>query len=305
MNVLIVGNGQMGQAVARVGSFRGHKSSFFTSRDERSQFLARAAENDVVCIAISTHDTGEAALGYILDAMRAGKPVALCEKGSLAYHFDEIRPYLGRIGYTAAAGGASGMLSLFSFPHLGLERIIGIVNGSLNFEFSECARNKDPYQVYSYIQRLGLCEPEKGSSLSGFVNGEVRDIVLKASIIFNRSGISDETLSASEFGEICLFEDEVLRQLARKSMRFVVSIAKKPNPAIDDHLYDCLRVRKGEWHIEIGLAHMSLLPFCPFPERQQNALVIEDYAGSTQITGIGAGPIPTAATMIMDAQNLV
>lgn len=304
MNALITGKGQIGRALARHLSFRGDRVSFFSSKDKRSTFPGRASKSDVVFLAIPTRDTGEAALEYIRDAVHAGKPVITCEKGSLAYHFEEVRPYLKRVGYTASVGGGSRMLSLFSFPHLGLKRMTGIVNGTLNFLFSECARGQDPYLVLTRAQKLGLCEPGN-NSLSDVVNAEVKDILLKTAILFNSSEVSKETLSASEFGEIRVSEKEILHQLGRKTMRFAVSIGREQNSVQKDGLYDCLHLRKGEWHIRASLTHVSSLPFNPFPKLYQNALIIEDAAGLTQIIGPGAGPVPTAATMIMDAMNLI
>lgn len=300
MKALIVGgNGQVGQAVAKLWSLKGNESSTFGSKDDRSKFEERAKQCGVIFLTIQTRDTGETALGYALDSVRADRRLVTCEKGLLGYRFQEIRSHLKHIRYTASVGGGSRMMSLFSRRRLGLKKMTGVVNGTLNFLFSECARGQDPYLALADAKRLGLCEPGN-NSLADVVNGELRDILLKVSILFNCSGISDEALSAKEFASVAVGEDEVLGQLARKTVRFVVSISKIPNEAMSDSLYGCLYVRKGEWHIQAGLARMSSLPFNPFPERQQNALVIEEGGGLTQVTGIGAGPIPTAETMIMD-----
>ena len=303
MNALIVGNGQVGRALAQLSSSLGDNTSFFTSKDDRSQFVARAQEHDLVYLATRS-DTGEIALGYALDALSIGKPVVTCEKGSGAYHYDKLKPHLNSIGCTASVGGASGALSLFLFPHLGLKKITGVFNGTLNFLFSECAKGRDPYEVLAEAQQLGLCEPGN-NSLADVVNGELQDLTFKTAIVANHAGMLDKVIRANEFGNLFVSENEVLRQLAHRSLRFVVSIGTEPDPAMADSLYNCFHIRKDSWHIEIGLAHMSLLPFHPFPQGPQNSMVIEDWAGSTQIWGIGAGPKPTAATMIGDARLLV
>lgn len=302
MNALIIGKGQVGQAVAYICSQLGHTWSFFGSKDDQSQFEGRVRQSDVVILAIPNQNDGDTALGYVLKAVKLGKRVAVCVKDFLGYRFDDVRPHLKNVFYTASAGGGSGLLSVLACPRIRVTQITGVVNGTLNFLFSECALGRDPYIVLAEAQELGLCEPGN-NSLADVVNGELQDILLKATIIFNHSMVSKETLNAREFATLYVGEDEVIRQLGRKTVRFVVSVSKQENPALTDSLYSCLHVRKDGWHIQAGLAQMSSLPFSPFPVREQNSLVIEDYGGLTQITGLGAGPIPTAATMIMDVMN--
>ena len=92
MNALIVGKGRIGYAVAREWESRGGKASFFTSKDDRSQFVKRAESNDIVFLAIPTRDNGEIALEYINDSVvEARKPIVTCEKGAFAYHFKQIK----------------------------------------------------------------------------------------------------------------------------------------------------------------------------------------------------------------------
>jgi homoserine dehydrogenase len=215
MKTLIVGgNGHVGQALSKQLIKLGHSVSLFGSRDNRLTFTDRVSRADVVFMTIPTCDTGEIALGYHLEALVAGKSMITCEKGALAYHYGKLKLYLdlGKIGYTATVGGGSGILSLFLFPHLHLKQIVGVVNGTLNFLFSECARGKDPYQVLAHASRLGLCEPGQ-SSLAGVVNGEIQDMVLKLVNLVNFSGVSSQVLHASEFGSLYLSESEILNQL--------------------------------------------------------------------------------------------
>lgn len=304
MNVLIIGTGKIAKALARICLSRGDGVSFFSSKDDRSQFQQRAAENDIVFLAIPTRDKGEIALAYILDTLQVGKPIVTCEKGSSAYHFDKIKPHFGRIGFMATVGGASDMLGLFAFPHFGLGKITGIVNGTTNFLFSECGQGKDPYDVLAEAQSLELCEPGN-DSLAGVVNAEIDDMCLKAVPLFLHSGISEEPFRADEFGKVYLSEGEILHELRRNRGRFVVSIGRKRDPAIRDRIYRALYVQKGGWHIQVGLADMNRLPFLPFPKLQENTLVTEDMTGSTQITGIGAGSKATAATMVLNGDGVL
>jgi len=304
MKTLIVGgNGHVGQALSWQLSRLGHSVSLFGSRDSRTTYLAHVAESDVVFIAIPTRDKGEIALGYILEALNKGKPVITCEKGALAYHYEKLKPYLSQIGYMATVGGGSGMLSLLSSPQIQLKRIVGVVNGTLNFMFSEYARIKDTKKLLAEVGQLGLCEPGQ-LDLGSVCNAEIHDMILKLVNVFNLSGVSDKVLHVSELGSLYLCESEILYQLKKQTRRFVISISKERSLSTDS-LYDCLHVWKDGWCAEIGIVEVTSQPFKMLPRFEENTLLIEDYAGVTQIMGKGAGAIPTAGAMISDMSKVL
>jgi homoserine dehydrogenase len=304
LKALIIGNGQVGRAVARQLSGIVDRTSFFGSKDDPSQLKNRVLESDVIFVSISTRDTGESALSYLLEGVCSGKPVITCEKGALAYHFEMLKPHLSRIGYSATVGGASGMLSLFHYPRTGLKRVVGIVNGTLNFLSSECTLGKSPYSVLAEALRLGLCEPGS-NSLARVVNAEIKDVLLKTAIILNFAGILQETTKPTLFGDLLVSEEEAVRQLANRQVRFAVVIEKSHYSPHRDVLYDCLRVVRGGWQVRVGFMPVSSLSLRHLPSKQQNALMIEDRGGCTEIFGTGAGPTPTAAAMIGDALTLM
>jgi homoserine dehydrogenase len=140
MRAFIVGKGRIGSALGKELESRGWEVSFFTSQDDRATFLRRAMQSDIVALAIDTRDDGAIARSFLLEALRAGIPVVTCEKGALANYFEELEPYLLRIGYTATVGGGSRLLSLLRRPLKRLAYIRGVVNGTLNFLFWSVAQ---------------------------------------------------------------------------------------------------------------------------------------------------------------------
>lgn len=298
MKFLVVGgSGSVGQAVHRQLQLRGHHTESFTSQDSRSTFKARLASIDGVFLSIPTRDRGETALAYILDALDQGVPVATPEKGSLAYHFDQLRPFLGRIGFSSTVGGGSGMLELLRHPHPPLIRLVGVVNGTCNYLFSE---DGDPFEVLRRAQSLKLCEPG-ATSLGETVNAEIKDIILKLCILFNLSGVCDECLMPDDLGEVLFAEEEILRLLLARKYRLVVSIS----PYIPRREPLGVHGKKGSWSIRAEFVDIGSIDF-RLPQGADNILACTDCTGDTMTAwGPGAGPEVTAAALIADMLRLV
>jgi len=295
MKTLIVGgNGQIGNELADQLFKLGHEIETFGSDELRSSFTQKLIGVDVVFIAISTKDKGEIALAYILDALDHGKLVITCEKGALAYHFDMLRPHLSRIGYSATVGGGSRLLSLLDFPYLGLNHIFGVINGTLNYILSKVAEGTDPYVALPKAQNLGLCEPG-ASTLEKVYMAERFDTLLKLVILTNLAGVLIETLHISEFQLPVVSEKQLVEEITLWPKRYAVSIGKKSMIPNADAV-----VKKGEWFVEMGLIDTTQTPFTNVPVGRQNTLLIDDFGGVTEITGQGAGPQTTAASMVMD-----
>jgi len=157
---LIVGKGGIGRELARQLVPLGWPIVFSEVRNEMSYFAKEVEQADIVFVCISTKDKGEAALQYITYALAAGKYVVTAEKGALAYHFETLKPYLSKIGFTATVGGGSELLDMFS--SLGAPRpkkINGFVNGTVNFLSWGLSQEMEPKDVLAAAFEKGL--PEK------------------------------------------------------------------------------------------------------------------------------------------------
>jgi homoserine dehydrogenase len=190
MNILIAGTGLMAFGFQSI-AWRQHpdwKFFFHRSKDSASSFLDRLYQCDALVVAISTKDDGSAACDMILKAVQIGKPVVTCEKGALSEYFDELAPYLERIGYNSACGSGTNILCLLRNT-LGTKRVFGIVNGTCNYVSWFTRQDDGPLETrlqkgIKEAQRLLLCEPGTDSPAQ-IINGELADACRKTVIVYN------------------------------------------------------------------------------------------------------------------------
>jgi homoserine dehydrogenase len=300
INALIIGNGKVGREISKIVSGeRGH-CTFFTSKDPLRELPARIAASDIVFLAIPTEDKGETALHYIQRTIEGGKNIVTCEKGALAYHFEKIKPLLPHIGYSAVVGGASGMLYLLSPLPSDLKRIVGVINGTVNFLFCSVEEGKEKEEAMKEAEERGLCEPGASSrSFFDMVIGESHDVLLKLINLFNLSQVTNESLRPKSEHLIPFSKEDVEKYLEKK-FRLAVCISRTRTIA-----KACIFARRSGWVVEAGFVNPSDFPSVTFPKWENNVLSIEDHSGTRQITGLGAGPGPTAVAMVVDARRLL
>jgi homoserine dehydrogenase len=216
-----------------------------------------------------------------------------------------IEPHHNKIGLTATVGGASDMRSLFHFIHHPIdpiEEISGIVNGTINHHAWAVQNGMSHEEALKEEQRLGLCEPGQ-FDLASIINAEEQDALKKAAILFNWSDVG-EIVTPDDFSYSILSESEIRRQLSKPGNRFVITISKR-----DKHRFglEGFGLYAKPWLVQGAFMEGASNRFQGIrTDRQNNALTIRTkMAGSVTIGGIGAGPIPTAATMLKDARRLL
>ncbi len=305
LNALIVGKGRIGTALAFALQVRGWNTCFFASQKDNVPFFSVAARcADVVFIAISTRDDGAAARTYLLEALRAGRPVVTCEKGALANYFGDLEPYLPYIGFTATVGGGSELLSLVRRPLKRLVSIRGVVNGTLNFLFWCVAQGRDPYAALREAQERGLCEPG-AKSLAEVVNAELRDALLKSAIVWNVAGLG-LPLRDADFSYSVLAEPEILRLLRKKATtRFMLSIRRTKHRWFE---FGGFMARRDGWVVCGDFVSCDEVPDDPLLNlsEEHNALIVKRRWGPVSfISGKGAGIAPTVRVMVRDAYRLL
>lgn len=301
-NVLIVGNGLIGQELARQLKQKGVSSTFFTSKDDRHLFAQKAKGADIIFITISTKDRGQIALGYILEALNLGHLVVTCEKGALAYNFSTLQEYIPRLGFNAVVGGGSGLLELLRDPVDPITQLYAVINGTLNFLFSTYDPNLGIETALAEAKKLGLCEPG-ANSLERVVKQELTDILRKMTVLScfviseHTTPITPDTFVYSHI------DDYDIPTLLKSGKRFIVSMTKKRGKP----LHPGISARIDGWVIQGGFMDQSDIPSFPFPYRANNAM--QCYFGENKsmgmISGPGAGAIPTAKAMIRDAYRLL
>ena len=111
---------------------------------------------------------------YVLDALRAGKPVVTANKQLLAQHGDELFGVAREAGvqlrFEAAVAGVIPIVRTIqeSFGVTEIDKVFGIVNGTTNFILSEMAATGAAYeQVLARAQELGYAEADPSDDVNG------------------------------------------------------------------------------------------------------------------------------------------
>jgi len=302
MKILTVGPGNVGKELALQARGRGHITSFFGRKDGKHTFRGMAENSDVVCITISTEGTGKEEASFILASREVGKPVVISAKGAFAYHSEQLLHHLPYMGISTMVGGASGMLHLITIPSIGLWKIVGIVNGTINSLFSATAQGMPWEQALNNAVKDGLTEG--GSGLEEVFSGEIRDTILKTSCIVNLAKLFENPLIPDEFNRSVLSREEILQLFETRQYRFIIRIVERSKDQIPSTL-PIFHCRKEGWDIIGGFAKPDPVEFQGIvPNGTQNALIVWTYAGRSQIRGVGAGVVSTAAMMLGEAEQL-
>ncbi len=276
--------------------------------DNLENYKKYIPEVDALCLAIPTIDDGSTALDYILTALVHNKPIATCEKGALSNYFPELKNGLDRIGFSATVGGGTRLL------RWGRERINShvmeihaVLNGTLNYVFSQIAQGRTLGEVVDEAKKLGYAEPGADSHLD-VINMEAnRDIPMKTAILFNMLGLGEiraKNIETKPIGEICL--QKLIKQA--KQRRYIVSITSKK---LDDDIIGGFNYESNGWFISAGFKQTDENPLFSRLKVSgvNNALLFyegkDGKNGTYDTSGQGAGENPTSSSMIKDLEILL
>lgn len=322
----IVGYGLIGKAVAQKVVQKGWSIRHVVKSDglyklesgmlqclgDRESYAHHMLGVDLAFIAIPTKDNGEAALRYIGNYLsQADAAVVTCEKGALSNHFHALQDRLDRIGFSASAGGGTRLIKFIADRNVdcGRPEMHAVLNGTLNFVFDEMGRgDRTIGEAVDEAARLGYAEPGNTDVLA-VINGEIRDTVMKAAVVFNTCRFSLKPVRAMDVK--CRLLDRMMLDhllLEAGARRYIVSFTHfKP----DDEAIGGFSLEMGDWWITGGFRELSANPLYAkvLPHGADNAVLIYEgqYGedGSYRLSGPGAGPKPTARSMILDAEHLL
>lgn len=157
-------------------------------------------EADVVCICIPTDQDGNTAFSYISYCLAKNIGVVTCEKASVAYHFEKLRSYGRLFAYTASVGGGTRMLKKLAQQlagHPSPHAIYGVVNGTLNYIASRQNEGIESDTVVKEVLEKGFAEPG-AKTFADIVKAELNDVVLKATILANSSGLYTKVITPTD-----------------------------------------------------------------------------------------------------------
>ncbi len=299
----IIGTGGIAQYLKGRLEKHGIEVCFNFGRGGKNQFSELMANNkpDAVFLTISTLDKGEAARDYILDCVEHDIPIITCEKGSLSYHADMLKPYISLIGFSAAVGGGTLMLPYAAMRPLSYVddfTIQAVLNGTLNYVFDEFGNGVPLGQACEQALNLGYAEPGSDNPVD-LINGELKDVSMKVCVYFNTILGRNVFLNPDKLG-ILKFLPADVRLLSEEGVdyRMAASFSKQRNSI--KHLGKSLEHEIEAWHITAGFRPVSSW----MPNGVGNALYITEgdlgSGGQYSLQGPGAGHEPTTTAMLSD-----
>ncbi len=225
----------------------------------------------------------------VADALRLGKDVVTANKELIALHGEELAAIArthGRIlKFSAAVGGSLPLLETLALSS-GLTQVVaieGILNGTTNFILDRLHRHGSLKDAVARAQSRGLCEQDPQEDLAGI------DAERKLTIIARACGA--ESIE-SQVQEMDLGEIECLCRAAAARGRVIRQVAD-------------LRLEKGRARGRVILEDLSSNSFLGQTTGAENRVVISyDDNSTVNLQGIGAGPQPTAESILGDVLEI-
>lgn len=229
----------------------------------------------------------EPARGYVERLLRQGVHVVTANKTLLAHAGAALQELASRCGVQlageASVGGASPMLSTLRGLHAdSVESLLGIVSGSCNFIVTSIQRGGLTFEeAIAQAQERGLLEPDPSADLS------LRDTAEKLCVMAQSIGW---WLSPGEIAR------QGIDRLTREDLRAARELG---------YVLRCVVELDGDG-ARVGPALVAADHPLAAVDNEQNALLIRARdCGHLQVRGPGAGPAPTAATVLGDVVNVI
>jgi homoserine dehydrogenase len=295
----LLGRGTVGGAFAALVSERAEAVEAATGRrPEVVGTLTRSAgdfsdileRSDLVVELLGGTDP---ARGYVLDALRAGRPVVTANKQLLAQHGEELFATAREAGvqlrFEAAVAGAIPIVRVIqeSFGVTEIGRVFGIVNGTTNFILSEMAATGAPYEdVLARAQQLGYAEADPTDDVTG------ADAAAKMAILARLAFHTPVTLGEVAYEGIEQVTPDDLAYAKELGLSLkLLGVAERREAGISVRVFPCF-LYSGH-----PLAPVS----GPF-----NAVMVEAPA-ITEVTmsGPGAGGLETASAVLGDVVSIL
>jgi len=233
------------------------------------------------------------ARGYVLDALRAGRPVVTANKQLLAQHGEELFAVAREAGvqlrFEAAVAGAIPIVRAIqeSFGVTEIDKVFGIVNGTTNFILTEMAASGAAYEdALARAQELGYAEADPSEDVNG------ADAAAKMAILARLAFHTPVTLEQVPFEGIEAVQPDDLAYAKELGLSLkLLGVAERRDGGISVRVFPCF-LYGGH-----PLAPVS----GPF-----NAVMVEAPA-ITEVTmsGPGAGGVETASAVLGDVLSIL
>jgi homoserine dehydrogenase len=230
---------------------------------------------------------------YVLDALRAKRPVVTANKQLLAQHgeqlFDVAREAGVQLRFEAAVAGVIPIVRVIqeSFGVTEIAKVFGIVNGTTNFILTEMAASGASYDdVLGRAQELGYAEADPTADVSG------ADAAAKMAILARLAFHTPVTLDEVSYEGIEQVEPDDLAYAKELGLSLkLLGVAERREEGISVRVFPCF----------LYGGH----PLAPV-EGPFNAVMVE-APEITEVTmsGPGAGGIQTASAVLGDVVSIL
>ncbi len=230
---------------------------------------------------------------YVLDALRAGRPVVTANKQLLAQHGDELFGVAREAGvqlrFEAAVAAVIPIVRTIqeSFGVTRIEKVYGIVNGTTNFILTEMAASGAGYEeVLAEAQRLGYAEADPSDDISG------ADAAAKMAILARLAFHTPVDLAQVPYEGIESIQPEDLNYARELGLKLkLLGVAERRDGGISVRVFPCF----------LYGGH----PLAPI-EGPFNAVMVEAPAiNEVTMSGPGAGGLQTASAVLGDVVSIL
>jgi homoserine dehydrogenase len=235
----------------------------------------------------------EPARAYVIDALRAGRPVVTANKQLLARHGDELFGIAREAGvqlrFEAAVAGVIPIVRAIqeSFGVTEIDKVFGIVNGTTNFILSEMAATGAAFKdALDRAQELGYAEADPTDDVTG------ADAAAKMAILARLAFHTPVTLSEVSFEGIETIQPDDLAYAKELDLSLkLLGVAERRDGGISVRVFPCF-LYGGHPLSPIGGSF--------------NAVMVEAPA-ITEVTmsGPGAGGVQTASAVLGDVVSIL
>jgi homoserine dehydrogenase len=230
---------------------------------------------------------------FVIDALRAGRPVVTANKQLLAQHGDELFGVAREAGvqlrFEAAVAGVIPIVRTIqeSFGVTEIAKVFGIVNGTTNFILSEMAATGAGYdEVLTRAQELGYAEADPSDDVSG------ADAAAKMAILARLAFHTPVNLAEVPYEGIEAIQPDDLAYAKELDLSLkLLGVAERRDGGISVRVFPCF----------LYPGH----PLAPI-EGPFNAVMVEAPA-ITEVTmsGPGAGGLQTASAVLGDVVSIL
>jgi homoserine dehydrogenase len=295
----LLGRGTVGGAFADLVAARADAVEAVTGRRpeisgvltrEEGDFGVILERSDLIVELIGGTDP---ARDYVLDALRAKRPVVTANKQLLAQHgeelFDIARESGVQLRFEAAVAGVIPIVRVIqeSFGVTEIAKVFGIVNGTTNFILSEMASSGAAYEeVLARAQELGYAEADPTADVSG------ADAAAKMAILSRLAFHTPVTLDEVAYEGIEQVKPDDIAYAKELGLTLkLLGVAERREGGISVRVFPCF----------LYGGH----PLAPV-EGPFNAVMVE-APEITEVTmsGPGAGGVQTASAVLGDVVSIL